>query len=1268
MERPTKGQLITLRFMIFLGMAGMGLFFYGILREEHISNTPLYYILMVSLIFLALKITYEWYHYFSISIPDQPELRQRFSVDVLTTFCPGEPYAMITETLEAIQAISYPHMAYLCDESNDPFLREVCERLGVRHVTRSNRINAKAGNINNALQQATGEICVVLDPDHVPAPDFLDQVLPHFQDPEIGFVQVVQAYKNIHSNTIAKGAAQQTFQFYGPMMMTMNSYGTVQAIGANCTFRRKALDSIGGHAPGLAEDMNTSMKLHAKGWKSVYVPKVLTRGLVPESLSAYYKQQLKWSRGVFELLVTTYVREFWNFTWRQKLHYGLLPWHYFSGAIYLINFLIPIISLFFGIMPMKINLATFLLWGSLFFTSTITIRHYVQRWVMEEDERGFHLVGGLLLIGTWWIHLLGFIFTILRKRVPYDPTPKDGKEENLIGLNVPNISLGLLSVLAITYSLYQDFNPYTLVMAAFAVLNTFFVAFILWASFQNQFRAYEQEHPKMRPITHGIWRVKRLLWLWRHQAYSGLRIAALPVLVVLIGGLSYYAQTKDIAHIEPPQRKTMPITSFTGVFAPADRSGNANLSRTGTLARELGITPGIISTYLAWNSNPDSFPGALIDSIYAMGAYPMITWEPWPTASGQDQAKNHPLKQILNGTYDRYLIQMAQLFKQLNKPLFLRFAHEPDNPAYPWYSDDRDAPYEYQEAWRYVHHLMTSQGASNLIWIFNPWKAPATDPYFPGAPYVDWLGVTVLNYGAVAGEENWNSFEDLYAPFRRTLTFQQNLPVILSEFGTLDGNGIPERWFTHARNSIGNYPEIRAVVLFANPFDQNIPPTSHQQELNWMRASSGFTYFQGFQKNFMEPSESIPVPVTKKTERNSRYFEMYRLFEGVNYMKGQDWTASMHPLFKRTVQADFKKMQQLDLQWIKRFGPGIYDHTILNAAETENLNVLFAFWIDEDLDFLRDQEHLKQLRQTICHAIRNYQSRQAIKAWHLGNPVWHSLKHQFAKPQLQYQRAAYLEWLDLLITEIKAIDPERPVSIELDQDPYLPDLTELLRLKVPQLDGLGINLSFEDTAMISSVRPLFDLSLPVFLNKLPGLSSAEYDSLKTGWLIHSWQDDVFENHVSFAGLLDHHGLKKPAYLNLEKRAGLGDSIYFPDIAILRPAKPAFKGNTLEYHAVLEEENQWRLAAFDPKGYEYTWQLIKTDSYGNPLAMRNEGRGVSLNLNIPQDPHLYRLRLTIARAGYSTSVITPLTTPVYTGSDLRPLSREEIDFRFKQSKN
>ena len=79
----------------------------------------------------------------------------------------------------------------------------------------------------------------------------LDRTLGYFDDPKVGFVQTVQAYRNQRESMVASSAAKQTYMFYGPLMIGMNAYGTTQAIGANCVFRRAALDSIGGHAAGL---------------------------------------------------------------------------------------------------------------------------------------------------------------------------------------------------------------------------------------------------------------------------------------------------------------------------------------------------------------------------------------------------------------------------------------------------------------------------------------------------------------------------------------------------------------------------------------------------------------------------------------------------------------------------------------------------------------------------------------------------------------------------------------------------------------------------------------------------------------------------------------------------------------------------------------------------------------------------------------------------------------------------------------------------------
>jgi cellulose synthase (UDP-forming) len=541
---PTKRELFTLRVLIFIGCLTIVFFLYHVLDRSVRGYAPLYWMLMFTFIFTCLKLIYEWYHYLHIKVPETPPLTKNFTVDIFTTFCAGEPYEMIIETLTAVKAITYPHETYLCDEANDPYLKKVCEQLGVHHVTRTEKKNAKAGNINNALKQSTGELCVVLDPDHVPVPEFLDPIVPHFSNPQIGYVQVVQAYKNNDESLIAKGAAQQTYQFYGPMMMTMNKYGTVLAIGANCTFRRAALDSIGGHAGGLAEDMHTSMQLHAKGWKSVYVPEVLARGLVPTTLSAYYKQQLKWSRGVFDLLFTAYPKLFSQFTWRQKLHYATIPMHYVSGIVYLINFLIPVIALCFSASPMQMHISDFGLVVFPLIASIVLIRHFVQWWVMEDEERGFHMVGGLLLIGSWWIFILGLLYTVIGKKVPYVPTPKDGNEANNWPLNIPNLVVLGISATAIGYGLITDWNPYNLVMAGFAGLNCLFMCFTIAASRQQQFRLLRANHPRLDAVMGHVKFIKGLLWIFRRQVYHNLRSAAVLVTLLLLCVWFYTAKSR----------------------------------------------------------------------------------------------------------------------------------------------------------------------------------------------------------------------------------------------------------------------------------------------------------------------------------------------------------------------------------------------------------------------------------------------------------------------------------------------------------------------------------------------------------------------------------------------------------------------------------------------------------------------------------------------------------------------------------------------------
>lgn len=1227
---PSRQERLTLRLMIILGVCSIGYLLYNLFDSKQIGYAPFYWVLMAGLTFNCLRVLHEWYHYFSISIPDTPPQERMFTVDILTTFCAGEPYPMIVQTLEAIQAIRYPHTTYLCDEANDPYLAEVCKELGVRHVTRTVKKDAKAGNINNALQYATGELCVVMDPDHAPTPDFLDPIVSHFNNPEVGFVQIVQAYSNLGDSLVAKGAAQQTFQFYGPIMATMNSYGTVLAIGANCTFRRAALDSIGGHASGLSEDMHTAMHLHAKGWKSVYVPAVLTRGLVPSTLSAYYAQQLKWARGTLELLVTSYPRLFKHFTWRQKLHYGTIPLHYLSGLVFFINFLVPVLSLLTGLIPFRADIVDFALLGLPAIASIILVRHFVQRWVMEETERGFHVVGGLLLIGTWWIYILGLVYTLIRKKVPYIPTPKDDSEPDNWKLNIPNIAVLLVSLAAIIYGLSYDWNPYTLVMAGIAGINCLIMAFNIIASFRPHRLSTRFDWVRTMLVYPLL--IKKQFWIFRHlHLYAGFRKLGLPLLLIAVF-VTWYGTAVNSEPVVPADGSARGHNIFyTGIYSPGTTDGITSLQQVQVYQQQYNTRFSIISLYIPWGDAPQCFPqDSLMHAVYNNGSLPMITWEPWAAKK---------LSQINAGLFDDYLLRFATQIKALQRPVYLRFAHEADNPAYPWSQSGGNTPEDFRNAWKYVHQFFTRHGADNVIWVWNPWRAAAAADYFPGNAYVDWIGVTCLNYGPQNENGEWYSFRDLYMPFHRLPLFTSGLPVMIAETGSLAAAENQEGWMEDAFSSIKQYfPEVHALVFFNSNHDKNILRPVEGNVLDWQLRQPGQVLASKekyFRDDATHRNEYLRSPTTTG---NTAHLPLPDTIRGLNYHKGENWFRNLHALTRRDVEKDLEGMKALGVNTIRRFGPGMYDRNILHVAKETGMKVHYGFWVPTLTDMQQDRKALAQLEKTVLQRVRELKYDESIVAWNIGNTNWQQLENYYYKPQLLYQQEAFLAWLKDLIAKIKTIDPTRPLTVDAALSENITGTLVRLQRALPQADAFGI-VAGDDTTGLSSLK---EATVPHFISQIP----VEYYTPMPAF-ITTWQDLDTRDYVTFDGLTDHWGRYKPSYYQLASlwnKSSLQPSL--PQIHILRPARTTYPDSELTYHALILHNNEWEFpgpAAADSLRFE--WHLVKTDNDGNPIFLKKLGDGTSITIDIPENPHHYGLYLQAVRGNQVTTARTPLNTPL-----------------------
>lgn len=1243
--QPKRQELLVLRTLIVIALLCVGNFFYWFLQPELIETPVLFILLTLVMVFDTLRVVYIWYHYWTISVPAPPVSNTPFTVDVFTTYFPGEPYEMTTQTLLAIKQMGYPHTTYLCDEADDAFLKSFCQTHNIVHVTRSNRINAKAGNINNALQQATGDLCLILDPDHIPKPNFLEDIVPYFEDDAIGYVQTVQAYYNIDESYVAEGAAQQTFHFYGPMMMSMNAYGTVNAIGANCLFRRKALDSIGGHAPGLSEDMHTAMQLHAKGWRSIYVPKVFTKGLVPASLTAYYKQQLKWSRGTLELLVSVYPKLFKSFNWRQKLHYGMLPLHYLSGIIFFIGFLIPIISLFNASLPWRGNVIRFGLIYLPVVMSIICIRIYVQKWVMHKSERGIHVQGGLLLMCTWWVFTLGAFYTVIRKNVPYLPTPKDDKEVTNFKIVVPNIVVGMLSIAAIIYGLSIDFTPFSIVMSGFALLNALIMFYTLVF-------AYQKMNPICFPSHENSIIYKKTT---RNKVFKFFSSSALFLVVLTVigsAGLQYYGDYVKWEGVTPAKIEQHTI-NYIGIFAPKEDNGLTNLVEAKRISNMVENEFNLISLYLAWNKDiANSFPSQLIDAMYKQNSIPIITWEPWINTFDENIQEQHVFDLISLGYFDDYLKQFAYKLKDLNRPVFLRFAHEFDNPFYPWYYEGNQAPAKFKMAWVHVYEIFKNEGAENVIWIWNPWKSEHIADYYPGKAYVDWMGVNALNYGNLNGDGQWHEFEELYEPYHDAFKKLPPTPVVISEFGSLKNN--PQKnssdWINNAVTAIeNNFKEIKSIIYFNSKVDNNWPSGERVDAyLDWSLPSSQ-TKIHIFANKVVPNYIPGPLPAisTEMIEVDESVHPLTHI-KGINLKQGQSWENDYHVLNRKKLISNFKDLKTIGINTLKYQGNSIYDYNVLNISKKTGLNLAYTFWIPEHLDFMKDTMQLTELKAEILERVRHQKYTAHIVSWHIENDVQYRQNNFYHKPSLLYQNRAYVLWLRALAEEIKNIDATRPLIVDVEVNPLA--IFHINRLLANSMDIDAIGLVVKETDYLNVVTTyLKDINKHYIISDIKTDDFAAHPIVATEntFFINSWQDKHESNALDFNGIVDRKGRYKPDYVTLASLLQEHqETVVLPKIKILRPARLIYDESSYTFHAmVYHPQDGWQVAS-KQKDLKIEWSLIKCDAYGNYLALKAVGTKAKLSLKIPKNYTYYKLHLSIVKGDYVTSTLTTLNTPLH----------------------
>ncbi len=239
-------------------------------------------------------------------------------------------------------------------------IEQMCLELGCIHMTRDDNNHAKAGNINTAFRKTDGELVMILDCDHIPSRQFLLHTVGFFKDPKVSFVQTPHWFYNpdpFERNLLTGGRIPVGNELFYKVLQKGNDFWNASFFcGSAAVIRKTHALEIGGIAvETVTEDCHTALRLHSRGYKSVYYDKIMIGGLAPDTFSSYVGQQVRWARGMAQILrlENPLFNPKLKLTMSQRICYFSATSHFLYGYPRLVYAIIPTLFLLFGINPIQ---------------------------------------------------------------------------------------------------------------------------------------------------------------------------------------------------------------------------------------------------------------------------------------------------------------------------------------------------------------------------------------------------------------------------------------------------------------------------------------------------------------------------------------------------------------------------------------------------------------------------------------------------------------------------------------------------------------------------------------------------------------------------------------------------------------------------------------------------------------------------------------------------------------------------------------------------
>ncbi len=370
-----------------------------------------------------------------------PKKKRKHISDIVDVYIPvvNEPLSMVEKTIEAAKNIDYINKKiYLLDDSGNKTYRKLAKKCGIEYIYRENRINAKAGNLNNALKKTSGDFILVIDADQIVDPDILRDCTGYFRDKKVAFVTTRQRF-DVHPKDF-----NHDHLFYEHMQPGKHQQDCPISCGSGVIYRRTALEDIGGFQEwNIVEDLYTSFVFHENEYKSVYVNKPYSLGTAPECLSVIYKQRGTWALDTLRVFFrkNPLFRRKMNF--KVAMHYIEICYAYFVPAIVLpILFLIPIYSLIFNETIVSVNNP----WEYALVKTPAIVLLLAMYYKLCKGFRNAQYWAGLFPV-----YFKALVLALLPWKVKYKVTDKTQNHKVHLRLVLPQITIIVLSVGGVVY-------------------------------------------------------------------------------------------------------------------------------------------------------------------------------------------------------------------------------------------------------------------------------------------------------------------------------------------------------------------------------------------------------------------------------------------------------------------------------------------------------------------------------------------------------------------------------------------------------------------------------------------------------------------------------------------------------------------------------------------------------------------------------------------------------------------------------------------------